>query len=60
MANKSSMRRTYCSKHNDSSAQQENHVIFISFIKKLKYWNLSICSETFSPSDFIMNPGTSK
>ena len=37
MYDKSSMRITYCNKCNDSSAQQENHVIYISFIKNLEY-----------------------
>ena len=32
------MKRTYCSKHNDSSTQQEDQVLSISFIKKLEYW----------------------
>lgn len=39
MANKGSMKRIYCSKHNYSSSQQENKLISISFIKKIVYWN---------------------
>ena len=39
MVNKSSMKRMYWSKHNDSSTQQENYVLSISFIKNLEYWN---------------------
>ena len=44
MADKSLMKITYCSKCSDSSSQQENQVRSIIFIKKIKYWNLSICS----------------
>ena len=33
------MKRTFCSKCNDSSTQQENQALFISFIKTLEYWN---------------------
>ena len=33
------MKRNYCSKCNDSSTQQENQVLSISFIKNLEYWN---------------------
>ena len=33
------MKRTYCSKHNDNSSQQENRVLSINFIKNLVHWN---------------------
>ena len=33
------MKRTYCSKYNDSLDQQENHVLSISSIKNLEYSN---------------------
>lgn len=44
MGDKSSMKITYYNKHSDSSTQQVNHVLCISFIKNLEYWNLSIHS----------------
>ena len=33
MTDKSSMKRTYCNKHNDSLTQQENQVLSISLLK---------------------------
>jgi hypothetical protein len=38
MVDKISMKRTYYN-NNDSSTQQENQVLSISFIKNLEYWN---------------------
>ena len=39
MADKSSMKKTYCNKHNDISFQQVKKVSSISYIKNLVYWN---------------------
>ena len=45
MTDKRSMKRTYCNKCIDSSIQQDNQVLSISFINNKKYWNLSIHSD---------------
>ena len=41
MTDKISMKRSYCSKHNDNSTQQENQVVSIGFIKHARH---KVCS----------------